>query len=213
VTPARGSRRGLIRAVMLVALLMSITLTGCGVQSSGRARAIDPAQVPFGLVGSTPTSPASLPATATADATPAGAAVYFLQRDRLVGIAIPRPPADPRLAIGLAIDILSSGPSAAERARALDTAVPTSVQLAVRDVTGSTATIDIQGGQSAIVNDQGPLAVGQVVLTATSIPGIDSVLLTRDGQRVDAQLADGALTGRPLTREDFRSLLARVRTP
>lgn len=213
MTPTRRHLRVLAGAVTVLAVVAAGALTGCGVESSGQARAVDPAQVPYGLVGSTPTPRASLPATATADATPAGAAVYFLQRGRLVGIPVPRPVGDRRVAIGQVIAILSAGPSTAERARALDTAVPTSVQLAVRDITGTTATIDIQGDQSAIVNDQGPLAVGQLVLTATSIPGIDSVRLTRDGQPVDAQLADGALTARPLTREDFRSLLAGVHSP
>jgi spore germination protein GerM len=69
-------------------------------------------------------------------------------------------------------------------------------------------TIDLQGEGSATVGDEGPLAVGQIVLTATSVPGVDSVVLTREGKPVEAQQAGGQLTDRPLTAAEYAPLLA-----
>jgi hypothetical protein len=58
-----------------------------------------------------------------------------------------------------------------------------------------------------------PLAVGQVVLTATSVPGVDGVLLDGvDGHPGEMPLPGGALTTRPLRRSDYVELL-RPRTP
>jgi hypothetical protein len=51
------------------------------------------------------------------------------------------------------------------------------------------------------------LAVAQVVLTVTSVPGVDSVLVTRDGAPVELPLPGGALTSGPVTGRDYISLV------
>ena len=50
-------------------------------------------------------------------------------------------------------------------------------------------------------------AVAQIVLTATSVPGVDAVLLTLDGDPVEAPLPSGELTSAPLTETDYEPLL------
>ena len=50
-------------------------------------------------------------------------------------------------------------------------------------------------------------AVGQIVLTATSLPGVTAVLLTHDGEALEAPLPSGELTSAPLTAADYEPLL------
>ena len=52
------------------------------------------------------------------------------------------------------------------------------------------------------------LAIAQVVMTLTSLPGVDSVQFVRDDETVEVPLPDGTLVRRPLTAADYSSLLA-----
>jgi len=85
--------------------------------------------------------------------------------------------------------------------------------LTVADLSGATATIDLGGAAEAPSGQESRRAVAQIVLTATSLPGVDAVLLTRAGQRVDAPLPSGQLTSRPLTDDDYQPLLTPPATP
>ena len=74
-------------------------------------------------------------------------------------------------------------------------------------MSGATVTIDIGGPVDAPSGAESRRAVGQIVLTATSVPGVRAVLLTATGNRVDAPLPDGQLTSAPLTAADYEILL------
>ena len=52
-----------------------------------------------------------------------------------------------------------------------------------------------------------PLAVGQIVLSVTSAPGVDAVRLVTSGQPVDLPLPSGALATRDVTPEDYAALV------
>jgi spore germination protein GerM len=181
---------------------------GCGVPSSGSAHPVPSDEVPYGLLDGprTPT-PTSSPAPRV-EHLPGVPTVFYLRREFLVGVVVPRPPANARTALAQAVSSLSSGPTGEQRAQGLDTALPPALHLVVAGIAGTQVTIDLQGQDAATVGAQGPLAVGQVVLTATSVPGVDTVVLTRQGEPMQAQLSDGSLTDRPLSREDYEALLA-----
>ena len=68
------------------------------------------------------------------------------------------------------------------------------------------ATVDVRMGRLPTGGDRLPLAVGQVVLTVTSVPTVREVVLVADGARIEAPLPGGALTGRPLTAADYAVL-------
>jgi len=187
-------------------------------------------QVPYGLLDPDHAVPTTGPARTTspsATRAPDRPSVFFVKHDRLVPAPLPAPATgassgaapgtasggaatgDTRAVLSQLVLALSTGPSADQRAQGLDTALPSALHLAVRSVgADGLATIDLQGGDSGTVGDQGPLAVGQVVLTATSVPGVDRVLLTRQGAPVAAQLAGGELTDMPLVPAEYASLLA-----
>ena len=52
-----------------------------------------------------------------------------------------------------------------------------------------------------------PLAVGQLVLSLSSAPGVDGIRLVTSGEAVDVPLPDGALADRPVTADDYVELL------
>ena len=68
-------------------------------------------------------------------------------------------------------------------------------------------TVDLTGAGDAPAGQQSRRAVGQIVLTATSLPGVRAVLLTHDGEPLEAPLPSGELTSSPLTAADYEPLL------
>jgi spore germination protein GerM len=104
---------------------------------------------------------------------------------------------------------LTAGPDEAEHGRGLSTALPSDVGLRVTALRDGVAVVAIEGGEPDADPRRLPLSVAQVVLTLTSMPGVDAVRLTRDGEFVQAPLATGELVSRALTAADYRSLLAR----
>nr|WP_275585893.1 GerMN domain-containing protein [Geodermatophilus sabuli] len=108
---------------------------------------------------------------------------------------------------------LAAGPTAAERDLQLSTALPPDVELSVTDVSDPTVTIDISGAADAPAGLASRRAVAQIVLSATSVPGVDAVVLTLDGERVEAPLPSGELTPAPLTADSYTVLLAPASAP
>jgi hypothetical protein len=88
----------------------------------------------------------------------------------------------------------------------LSTAVPTGSRLTLSEISAGTAQIDFEAA-SAISAELLPSAVGQIVLTVTSVPDVDSVILLRDGAPVQAPLPGGALSSDPVLEQDYRELL------
>lgn len=88
-------------------------------------------------------------------------------------------------------------------------AIPPDTSLLGATTAGGVATLDLPSAFTLVGGDEELLAVGQIVLTATEVPGIDGVLLTIDGDPVQAPTADGALVGRPLSRSDYEVWIVR----
>lgn len=189
MSPARWAAAGLLTL-----------LAGCGVPTGGAAETIPASDVPYGLASPAPTSPAPagpVPVVAPGRVYLVDAADGLVPRPREVDGAT----AEERL--GALLDALAAGPTAEERDRQLSTALPPEVQLSVVELTGGTATVDITGAPEAPAGQASRRAVAQVVLSATSVPGIEAVVLTWDGERVEAPLPSGELTAEPLTRADY----------
>jgi hypothetical protein len=192
----------LAAAATLTALL---ALSACGVPTGGDPEAIPPSAVPFGLASvATPSAPTTTSAPVHLDEP----RIYLIEPDDvLVPIArqIPVGTVHDRLAILL--KSLATGPTNAEKRHRLSTALPPDVVLAVRDVVDDRVTIDLHGTADAPSGKESRRAVAQIVLTATSLPEIHSVLLTSDGTPLEAPLPSGELTSQPLTAFDYTPLL------
>ncbi len=196
----RGSRRG--RATPLLGLLLA---SACGIPTAGPPETIAPSDVPYGLTSPTPSSPAAPSPPPRSDEP----RVYLVTTDDLL---VPRGRAVTGTTLGerlthLLAD-LEEGPSGDELDDQLTTALPPEVGLTLTAIEGNTATIDISTGEASPSERESRRAVGQIVLTATSLPGIRGVLLTRDGEPLEAPLPSGELTSAPLAAEDYAALLS-----
>ena len=175
-------------------------VTGCGVPTGGAAETIPASDVPYGLASPAPSPPAS----AAADPVVEPGRVFLVDAS---DVLVPRPRevdgATAQELLGALLDELAAGPTAEERDRQLSTALPPEVELSVAGLIDGTATVDITGSPAVPAGQASRQAVAQVVLSATSVPGVQAVVLTLDGERVEAPLPSGELTAEPLTREDY----------
>jgi len=189
---------------LVCAVVALVGLAACGVPTKGEPTTIPAAEIPYRLAAPEPTDSSD-----TTLQTDAAATVIYLVApgDVLVprGRDLPSEPMVDRLEALLRE--LAVGPSAPERADELSSKLPPEVMLDVSQVDGGIATIDIGGPVDAPSGSDSQIAVAQIVLTATSVPGVDEVLLTREGEPIEAPLPDGELTSSPLTADEYASYL------
>jgi spore germination protein GerM len=195
-------RRGRAAAALLAVVLP--LGAACGVPVQDDPTPVATGQLPYGLGSTAPTTSAA-PTTEPSAESPH---VYFVgPQDTLV--ARSRGVAGETLArrLGALMASLQSGPSEDDVLLQLGTALGPGITLHVTGVVDGTATVDITGTGDLPAGRGSRLASGQIVLTATSMPGVDSVVLTRNGDPVEALLPNGEVTDAPLTAGDYAILL------
>lgn len=196
-----GGRRRL--ALLLLVPLGTVALAGCGVPTGGAPATIPASQVPYGLAAPVSTTPAATSGPARGDRP----RIYLVNSD---GVLVPTgrtvSGSDPRGRLDDLLHQLAVGPSSGEREEQLTTSLPPGSRLSVSSIDDATATVDLTGTE-APSGRQSRRAVGQIVLTATSLPEVHAVRLTHDGQPVEAPLPSGRLTSDPLTADDYGALL------
>jgi spore germination protein GerM len=186
-------------AVVAVALALAV-LTGCGVPTGGAPSTIAPEDVPYGLASPSPTASATAPPEANAEAS----RVHWLDAtDTLVPRVREVSGTTRRDRLASLLDQLAAGPTKEERDQQLSTALPPELRLSVTGLESGTATIDLDALGQAPAGTAGRRAVAQIVLTATSVPGVQAVLLEVAGQPIEAPLPGGELTAQPLTARDY----------
>jgi hypothetical protein len=198
------------RLRLFAAVAFCLVGSACGVPTGGEPRTIAASDVPFGLAEPSPTASAEPSAEPVGD--PSRLFLVAVD-DALVGLArdLEGSTGQERLADLLAQ--LAAGPTNAERDQQLSTALPPDVRLTVGEVSEGTATIDIGVSAQAPSGVAGRRAVAQIVLTATSLPGIDAVRLTFAGDPVEAPLPSGELRSAPLTAADYADFLTSPPAP
>jgi hypothetical protein len=195
-TPAGryGARSG--RTYLLV--LAVTVLQGCGVPTGSTVHDIDPVDVPSAFTthkGPDPGPPAT-----------GAPAVYFADtRGRLVPSPVRVAPTSTASALQAVLVQLTAGPSTMQTGRGLATELPPTIALRVVSVTNHQATLALSGDRLPPTDQT--TAIAQIVLSATSVTGVGSVRLTLNDRPLEAPLADGALTTRPLTATDYETLL------
>lgn len=197
------------RAVRLVlTLCVAVLLTGaCGVPTSGPVSTIDPTAVPYGL--SDPgygARPGGTPGAATRR--PGAPAVYFVDADdRLVVVRAGAGSGPAVETLSSVLAALVAGPDEQQRARGLRTLIAPGGRIRVDALAGSVARIDVRLGDRPPAPEALPLLAGQIVLTATSVPGVRGVRLVDAGQPLPTPLPGGGLVDRAVTARDYASLL------
>jgi spore germination protein GerM len=175
---------------------------GCGVRTESKARLVDSDKVPFGLLDSSPsagptTTPPPGPLTDTFSA-------YFVRAGLLVPVAVEHEvPILPETALRALVD----GPDADGVKRGLRTALVG--ERVVRSITvgGGTALVDFGEDFSVLAPREQLLAVGQLVMTLTTLRGVGSVDVRVLGKAAEVRVGDGSLEPGPVTRDDYRTLL------
>ncbi|WP_405431365.1 GerMN domain-containing protein [Micromonospora sp. NBC_00617] len=179
----------------LVAVAFVALLTGCGIPADDAPRTVQPPPGPFQR---------STPADATAPAGPASETLCMVRGNRI--IPVPRR-ADRPATIGDQLRDLLGGPTAAERAKDLTSALPGAVNAAGVTVTGTQAQVAVdEPGDDAGRSDE-VLAFGQIVCTLTSRDDVTSVTFLRNGKPLAVPRADGSLSDQPLVRADYTPLI------
>lgn len=191
--PRPGRRHARATVAAAATVVVTVVSAACGVPDAG-ITVIDPEELPPELRGVTTTS-----SPPTEDGVPAVAAVHWIRDRRLVREAVlfeSGPSAERLLAL------LERGPvgsSPGDGARSALSAGDVSVRSHDRGV----VTVELRD----LDDPDQVLAVGQVVLTLTSLPGVDAVRFTSRGAPVEVPLPDGTLVARDLTEGDYESLL------
>jgi spore germination protein GerM len=187
-----------------------VLVSACGVPTGGAPTTIAASDIPYGLAEPSPTPTASPGAVPRVEPSR-----IFLVGDDEALVARPRDTSasSRRERLEDLLTALAEGPTGTERNEQLSTALPPEVRLTLADLTDGAATIDIDGPAEAPSGWASRRAVAQIVLTATSVPGVDAVRLTLSGEPVEAPLPSGELTSEPLTAADYAALLIAETAP
>lgn len=200
-----GRRRPRTALVWVVVVALSV-LAGCGLPSEERTQVVEDASVPYDLLRegeATPSGPSEDPAVPREVPV-----VFWLGPDELlvpsaVDVSCDGSPDD---VVRDVLAALAGAPSTTQRDSGLASAIPSTARLRLVRVDEGLAEVDLD---PVAIGDAErlPLAVGQVVLSVTSAPGVDAVELVTSGQAVDVPLPGGALATGAVTADDYAVLL------
>lgn len=181
--------------------LLTVVASSCGVTGSGDFKVIGPAEVPAGVAATTSTTtPDGSTQTTLASEQ---ATLYYVRGSELVGFSVDvAAPANPAHTLS---QLLIGTPPPRTR-----TAIPRGVQ-AVVTIERGVAVISVSRLLLTETNtaDQ-VIAIGQIVLTLTSLPGVGQATFVADGRPIAVPIANGIIRapGAPVTFDDYKSLLA-----
>jgi hypothetical protein len=198
---------------LVTVLATALSLLGaCGLPRSSSPVQVPPGDVPYGLLQSaTP----SLAPTTTPGVPLVPANIYLADpQQQLVAVGAQVPDAQAAPMLQTLLNRLAVGPTDQERARGLVTDLGPGSTILLRSISDGTATIELQSTGQDPSPSKLPVAVGQIVLTATSIVGVDRVVFVRDDTAVAVPgPSGGGLTSVPLVASDYDGLLAPGQPP
>jgi spore germination protein GerM len=202
----RPGRPGWPLAVLAALLASSLATAACGLPTGGRIQEVDPTRVPYGLVSPAPKASADGEQDEVSSRT--RARVYWLDgQQNVVPVSVRLTTAGTSARLTELLELLAAGPTNQQRTLGFGTAIGPGVIITVTAITDRVADIEVQAAVAAPSANRLPVAVGQMVLTAASVPGIDAVRFVSDGNPLDVPLVGGELTSGPLGREDYLGLL------
>jgi len=189
------------RRAVVLALALVVSLTACGIPTDDDATVIAPDQLPQSLVESATTTTSTVTPPARGDVV----ALFYVADNHLAFVPVEVASA-PTLAEVLTA--LTSGPSDAVASAGYRSALATSDPV-LRSVTleRGVAMVDLTDTfAESPVADQ-VLGLGQIVMTATSRPGVGQVRFTLEGEPVEVPRADGSIGPGTVSRDDYDALL------
>lgn len=186
-------------------------LAGCGAPPPDTVRPIDPTAVPYALLSPAPADEQPVELDGQVKTTPR---LYLVDpRDRLVTVPVTVDATGLEAVARQLLDQLDDGPTESQRQTGLASALGPGTVLSLTEITAGTARVDLALSRRDPAADRLPLATGQIVLSLTSVAGIERVQLFRDGQALEIALPGGARTTAPVTAEDYHQLVAPGQPP
>ncbi len=204
-------RRFSVTALVTVLVAAVALLGACGLPRSSTPVQVPPDDVPYGLLATPTTVPTP---TLTPGVLLVPGTIYLADADQKlvpVGVQVPDAPVAPMLQSLL--NRLAVGPTDRERARGLVTDLGPASTIVLRNVSGGTASIDLQSISQDPSASKLPIAVGQIVMTATSIVGVDRVVFVRAGTVLPVPGPDGSMTADALVAADYDGMMAPGQPP
>lgn len=201
--------RALRRGIPL--LLVAALLTACGIPTNGDPSTVPTGDVPYGLLdGTTPN-----PTPSTTPGVPLATSTIYLADTNQKLVAVPVQVTEGSISplLQTLLNRLALGPGDRERQRGLVTDLSPGSVIILHSVASGRATIEVQSTSQDPVPAKQPVAIGQIVLTATSIAGIKEVLFLKGGLVVSVPGPTGEPTSDPLTAADYASLQAPNQDP
>jgi hypothetical protein len=205
----RARRAG--TSALALAVAVAVAVAGCGVPEDARFREVPSDDVPFGLSERPTTTPAGLgPPPATPEALPGELVVepvllYFAVEGRLVGTAreVLAPPTEAQV-----VAALLAGPLPSEGDGPTLRSIIGPDDVGAVTTSAGVATVELRARFGELPVQEQRLAIGQLVLTLTSRPGVGQVAFTQAGEPVvRLPRADGSLVLGPLSRDDYVALI------
>lgn len=196
-----------------IAVGILVALAACGVPRDEAPVRVSADRVPYNLLA--PSAPPVVTPTPRGPvATVTEHQVYFVNGDDLlVPFPVPQESAGVDVLESTLLARLAAGPSEDQRAAGMSSALPPAIQFSVTAVEDGVAAIRLAGSTEPLSADRLPLAVGQIVLTATSVEGVDAVVLMRGDEPVDVPLPDGEQVSGPVGAASYLSLVAPTARP
>ncbi len=200
------TRRGLGPGPVAAAAVLLALSGACGLPDGGAAQRVPPGEVPYGLL----TTPTPSPTTASPTRAVMTGTVYFVDaQQRLVPMSVHVPQESLVPLVQSLLSRLSLGPTEAARSRGLQTDLGQGSILTLRSVSSGLATIELRTSAQDPGPRNLPVAIGQIVLTATSVIGVEQVRFVLDGNPVSVPAPPvGDLSSRPLQQADYLALVA-----
>lgn len=189
-------------ATWCAGVVIALVFVACGVPTEDRASTAGPKRVPFALLEDEPVRP---PATVPPPAATV-VRIYLLDPSGERLVAVDRS-ADEEAEVSLdeVVDVLLLGPTRPESNAGIRSAVGRTTVVDV-GLAGGVANVDLNEEFAAIDGGTQRLALGQIVYTLTSRPGVGRVSFTLAGQPVEIPRGDGTLTSGSVSRDSYREL-------
>ena len=186
---------GLVLVTCAAVLLMSIS--ACGFPDQDDATPLPNEELPIGLRDEQ--TPSTTAAVATEHAT-----IWFVADGALVPVR--QEVAAPASAESL-IDALLAGPTEAEQERGLRSALPDPTVIVQAESMRGLARVELSPAFADIAAADQLLAVGQVVMTMTGLPGVGGVAFTFDDEPVAVPIPTGESSTDAIVRDQFSELV------
>ena len=183
-----------------MATLLLVFIAACGLPVDNAAKSVT--KVPYELLE----PQASAPAEPVVPAEGPAVRIYLIDPSGQQLVAADRRLAGAEVSLDAVLDALLNGPTRAERAQGLSTALNDAAAVGTAELVGGVASIDLTSQFVVLDGPTQRLAIAQIVLTLTGRPGVGRVSFTLDGQPIDIPRGDGTLATGSVSRDNYREL-------